>query len=299
MTTRPGFSKTTITLASIVDNHLAIMQGALLRSIQDHHQTAEQIDYYLVTDNLSEKNKHRLCYRLDKINLIWVDIKDVVPHNVRLPVDKSSFPINVYARLFIPNIVGEEVEKIIYLDVDMIVLEDISKLWNIDLKGYPVGGVLDRSKTVSSEWAGISNYKELGLDPNTGYFNTGLFIIDRHSWNTEKYGEQIVNCLAANIAYSSFPINYGMNVVFANRWLELDSAWNAYAMENIQKPFIIHFAGRKPIFKTYDHNQNYKEVFYQYIEKTAWRGFKPVSERNRLLKKLYNKVEKRLQRIFN
>lgn len=291
-------SQTKITLASIVDNHLAIMQGALLQSIQDHYQAAEKIDYYLITDNLSEINRNRLCHRIDKINLIWIDINTAIPHNIELPLDRSSFPMNIYARLFIPHLVADNIEKVIYLDVDMIVLEDISKLWEIDLKSHPVGGVLDRSKTVSNEWAGIRNYKELGLAENTGYFNTGMFVINNRRWKQENYAMRIINCLSENIKFSSFPINYGMNVIFANQWLALDSRWNAYAMEEIEKPFIIHFAGRKPIFRTYNYNQHYKHIFYTYVEKSAWNGFKPIGEKNRLFKKLYNKIEKRIQRIF-
>lgn len=291
--------QTTITLASIVDNHLAIMQGALLQSIQDHHISDEMINYYLITDNLTEANKKKLGFNIHKINLIWVNINDVIPNYASLPVDKSSFPINVYARLFIPNIVAENIEKIIYLDVDMIVLKDISELWKIDLETYPVGGVLDRSKSVSSKWAGISNYIELGLPEDTGYYNTGMFVINNSRWREENYTDLIINCLRENIKFSSFPINYGMNVVFANRWLALDARWNAYTMEDINEPFIIHFAGTKPIFRSYRQNQEYKRIFYEYVEKTAWKGFKPISERSRLMKKLFNKIEKRIQHIFN
>ncbi|MEC3879888.1 glycosyltransferase family 8 protein [Parapedobacter sp. 10938] len=290
--------RTTITLASIVDNHLAIMQGALLQSIQDHYKSDEKIDYYLITDNLSEINKKKLCFNIHKINLIWVDINDVIPDNINLPVDKSSFPINVYARLFIPNIIAENTERTIYLDVDMVVMEDISKLWKIDMADYPVGGVLDRSRSVSCEWAGISNYKELGLAKDTGYYNTGMFIMNNRRWKAENYAQRIVDCLQENIKFSSFPINYGMNVILANQWLTLDARWNAYAMEEINEPFIIHFAGKKPIFKSYSYNQEYKTIFFKYIEKTAWKGFQPIGERRRLVKKLYNKIEKRIQHLL-
>ncbi len=289
----------TISISSIVDNHLSIMQGALFQSIQENYKGSEKIDYYVITDNLSQSNKNNLSQNITKINLIWIDIDDVVPKNINLPVDKSSFPINVYTRLFIPYIVKSGVEKVIYLDVDMIAVEDISKLWEIDLGTHPVAGVLDRSKTVNSKWGGIPNYIELGLDENTSYYNSGMFVFNINLWLKEKYAEKIVNCLMENIKFSSFPINYGMNVVFANKWLTLDPKWNAYAMEDIKEPYIIHFAGRKPIFSTYDYNQEFKEVFYNYVEKTAWKGFKPIGEQKRLIKKLFNKIEKRIKHLFS
>ncbi len=79
-----------------------------------------------------------------------------------LPLDASSFPLNVYARLFIPHFISPLLEKVIYLDVDMIMEKDIQELWNIDLQDKMISGVIDRSGVVSSSWGGISNYKELG-----------------------------------------------------------------------------------------------------------------------------------------
>ena len=43
----------------------------------------------------------------------------------------------------IADLVPEDVKKIIYLDVDLLVCEDIFNLWKIDICKFPVGAVLD------------------------------------------------------------------------------------------------------------------------------------------------------------
>jgi len=85
---------------------------------------------------------------------------DAVGQGSNLPNDKSSFPLSIYIRLFLPFFLPQHVKKAIYLDADMLVLEDVAKLWNTDIGEKIVAGVVDRSQVVSSSWGGIQNYRE-------------------------------------------------------------------------------------------------------------------------------------------
>ncbi len=95
-----------------------------------------------------------------------------------------------------------------------------------------------------------------------------------------------------------FPDQYGLNVVFANQWLELDSGWNSYSIVEKDDPNIIHYIGIKPIFTSYNYVQKYKDEFYHYLSLTPWVNFKPIGNHVRLYKKLKNKVFKKVQRFL-
>lgn len=97
--------------------------------------------------------------------------------------------------------------------------------------------------------------------------------------------------------YANFPDQYGLNVVFANQWLELDSGWNSYSIVEKDDPNIIHYIGIKPIFTSYNYVRKYKDEFYHYLNLTPWVGFKPIGNHVRLYKKLKNKVFKKVQRF--
>lgn len=56
----------------------------------------------------------------------------------------ASQPI-VYARYLVPQLLPDEVKRVLYLDQDMIVQQDIVGLWNVDLEGYPVGATREFS----------------------------------------------------------------------------------------------------------------------------------------------------------
>ena len=66
-----------------------------------------------------------------------------------------------------------------------------------------------------------------------------------------------------------FPINMGLNVIFANQWFELDHRWNTFATLNEKDPYIIHFIGRKPIYSSYENNESYATDFFSYLQLTA------------------------------
>ena len=286
-----------IVLVSVVDKHLALMQAALIQSIQYNFKDEYQIEYYIISDQLSDGIKRKIEYGVNKdiIRIKWLDINDVLYSHVKLHDDKSLFPINVYARLFAPFFLPKEYTKALYLDVDMICNADIADLWKIDLGNAPVAGVIDRCKTVNCGWAGIKNYKELGLSPDTEYYNSGMFIMNIPEWRRTDATYNIIRTIERNKEYASFPINYGMNVVFANKWHKLDKRWNTYATDEEDDPYIIHFVNRKPIYKSYKFNEKYKELFFKYLGMTAWKNFRPIGEFHRLGKKILVVAEKKIK----
>jgi lipopolysaccharide biosynthesis glycosyltransferase len=288
-----------VSIVTVCDNHFVILLAALIKSIELNHKSEERIDFYIVEDNLTIDNKTKLIKSIGsgKVSFKWLKMKDVVPKDIKLPLDDSSFPLNVYVRLFIPYFIPQNLEKVIYLDVDMIVLEDISKLWNIDMEDRIIAGVVDRSEVISCTWCGINNYKELSFNPESKYFNSGLLVIKPIEWRKQNIAQKVIDCINKYQQYAYFPDQYGLNVIFIDQWKELDKRWNNSSLEVEKHPFIIHFAGRKPIYKSYDFNMEYQKIFYEYLHLTEWKNYKPVSEIIRLLKKLYNKVEKKMIRM--
>lgn len=289
-----------ICIVTVCDNHFAIMLSVLIKSIEINHVANETIHIFVVEDHIDTKNKLKLIDSIDKgnIEITWLPIKDVIPKNVAFPLDASTFPLNVYVRLFIPHFVPKTYSKAIYLDVDMVVKKDISLLWNTEINGNLIAGVVDRSEKVSSTWGGITNYQELGLSPETKYFNSGLLIMDLEKWRETELSLEILACITKHKQFANFPDQYGLNVIFANQWFELDPRWNNYATLNEENPYIIHFIGRKPIYSSYENNVNYKNEFHYYLKLTQWADFKQKKEYDRLFFKLLHRSEKIIKNLF-
>lgn len=286
--------KDKITIVVATDNHYAILLAALIKSIEINHKTPEKIDLYIIDDGVSESSKKKIEQSSSKnvTTMYWFKTAKVIPPNVKIPVDKSAFPITTYLRLFAPYIIPKETERFLYLDVDMILKEDISKLWHINLEDKLFAAVPDLAKVFSSEWGGVPNYKELGFDPQTPYFNAGMLLVDPIKWREADISNRVIQCIYDNIASASFPDQYGLNVVLANQWVILDQRWNTFAVLEIADPYLIHYLDIKPIFKSYNCNLAYKDEFYKYLRMTPYKDHKPVSDSIRLMRKAYNKLRK-------
>lgn len=283
-----------ISVVFVCDNHYAILLAALIKSIETNHLTGEKLELFIVEDGITSKSKLRIANSIDKnmTTLHWMPMNECLPPDAKLPVDKSSLPLNIYTRLFIPHFIPKNIKKIIFLDVDMIMLEDISKLWNTDLENNIVGAVQDQFIQVVSRWGGVANYEELGIPADNKYFNAGLMVIDVEKWENADITNKVINCIFEHKKHALFQDQYGLNATLALHWHALDPLWNRYAYSEEERPFLIHFTGRKPIYKSYEFSKKYQEIFFSYLKMTGWKGFKPISETSRYIKKFYNLLEK-------
>ncbi|ADY51602.1 glycosyl transferase family 8 [Pseudopedobacter saltans DSM 12145] len=281
-----------ITLVVACDNHYLIMLSALLKSIELNHTRPEHIDVWIIDDDVTKANKAKLEKSLaaDFMTINWINGKSVIPQGMSLPLDKNTYPLNIFMRLFIPYFLPATVKKALYLDVDMLVLTDISELWNTDIGDNIAGAVTDSiCKTVN---VGIKNYKDLGLDGSENYFNSGLLLMDLEKWVKNNVSQKVITCVNENRDFATFSDQYGLNVVLHKQWAHIDPLWNYYSNGDYPKPHLIHFFHRKPFYSTYNYNKDYQKLFYEYLNQTEWKNAKPVNEFSRYLVKVGNILEK-------
>ncbi len=287
-------SKIHIVVAS--DNHYIILLAALIKSIEANIRKGQTIEIHVIEDNVSSGSKAKLKSSVNPqiTSLSWHPMESVIPKGMNLPLDKSSYPLNIYMRLFIPYFIPEEIEKVLYLDVDMIVQEDVTTLFEQELGENIIAAVLDpRIITFDNSWGGIFNYEALGLSGKTRYFNTGLILMQTKRWREQDITVKIIDCINNNKKFVNYPDQYGLNVVLANQWLELNPLWNHFStIDTNEKPFLIHFVERKPIYQSYNYNLDFKKTFYFFLDQTAWKNFKPIGESSRYIKKIKNILNK-------
>lgn len=281
------------------DNHFAVMLAALLKSLAVNKSLETQVFLYVISDGITDSNKDKVVYDIDSyaVRVQWINMRDVVPDDFHFPIDSSGFPLTTYLRLLAPYVVPSEVKRLIYLDVDMLVLGDLQELLNYDLHGHVIGAVTDRSGTVGCEWAGIPNYMELGLKAEDKYFNAGLLLIDCMAWRDGNYTYKVLENMRINKAHVIFGDQYGLNVTFANKWEELPLRWNTYSEILSDDVVIVHFVGVKPIYSSYNFQSSYRELFYRYLSQTGFSEYKPEPQWFRIWIKIKNIIKKKFIRL--
>ena len=172
-----------------------------------------------------------------------------------------GIPETAYYRLLSPELIPEY-DKLLYSDVDVIIREDLSKYYDIDL-GDNYFGAVDNCSRLRPE---VQKYlaDELGLDYRNGYFYSGNLIINSalirkyHMIDTFRelgkndYNQQdmdIIN-IACNKRFLDLGPVYCMSVqlysLIVNRRAEMEAIYGAEALDAALDHGIVHFNGMKP-----------------------------------------------------
>jgi lipopolysaccharide biosynthesis glycosyltransferase len=258
-----------ITLA--ITKNYAMPLATTLRSITETNRRSEPIEFSVLHDGVSEELKAKVFDSLPEgsAKISWVlleedlfaDLPLGAPRSVRTATGekpKDYLAKMAYARLLIPKIFPETVARVLYLDVDVLALEDLSPLWETDLKGAVAGAVPDiRLHTA---------YVLKGVDPKIGrtlfmqeigypeyspdlplveaYFNSGVLLIDLKRWREEAISEKAFDYLRAH-PQTPWHDQDALNAATDGRWIELDPRWNAQdhyrKLRSEDRKGILHF----------------------------------------------------------
>lgn len=151
------------------------------------------------------------------------------------------FGMEAYSRLFCAYKIPEEVEKILYLDADMICTGDIAELYDLNFDG----------KTwVACEDGGIQekDLLRLNLPLDYKYINSGMLLIDVKKLRENYTEKDMVNMIRENEKFLIYPDQDFINKMFSNDIKIVDNKYNLIAKgvryKNLKsKPLIIHYAG--------------------------------------------------------
>jgi len=185
-----------------------------------------------------------------------------------------NFSPMVYIRLFLTDIVPSDVERLIYVDSDMMVRAPIEELFDLDLQGHPIAAVLDPYGT------GFQTERDFRpkryYDTTEPFFNAGLMVIDTKSLAAEDVIGRVRSLLTQEEFSRVYYDQDILNIALRNNWRVLDVTWNfqnpAPSHEALN-PKIIHYTGtNKPWLMTGEtaFKRNYRhimtnEYFYLYL----------------------------------
>lgn len=90
----------------------------------------------------------------------------------------NTIAITSYARLFLAEILPSSIDRVLYLDCDIIINDSLGSLFSIDLTDYYVAGVLDTLPNNDSKL-------KVGLSDKDSYINAGMLLINLEKWRSD------------------------------------------------------------------------------------------------------------------
>ncbi len=200
-------------------------------------------------------------------------------HYGHLPDNRDHVSRATYLRLFIPEALHNVASRVIYLDCDTIVVDQLAQLWETDLQGSPIAAAPDEG--------GVTQAERLGLSENAFYFNAGVLIFDLSALDPAEFAEHVDRIYRENAEILELQDQDILNLMFEEHVHRLHLRWNTNtrlftpndfipgydvreANEAMAAPGILHFTDRR---KPWNANCNHplRNLYWEIRNKTPWR----------------------------
>lgn len=268
-----------------VDDNYVKHAATVMVSILSNSDSSYTYEFIVFDNGIKEATKEllrKVISRYGNARVKFIDIRDKTAGFLTTNIKTSA----IFDRLFIPEVL-KEYKKIIQLDADMVVLGDISKLFNEDTGNCYIGCVQDRfvRQHISDrdtvwlrdveglkgyDWASYTrDYLKMKHPEN--YFNAGMMLMNLELMRKDKISPKLVAYLLEHQPLALCDQDV-LNAVIGDKKKLLSPRWNfvidysilhpgdAYSREGREHPYILHR-------KLWDGHflRGYSEYYYQYL----------------------------------
>ena len=259
-----------IVLAS--DKTYAMPLATTLRSITESNRRSWPLEIYILHDGFSPELQKKIADSLPNdgpgmessavLNWVYIEVNRFAGFATGALRESTKHISNMaYARLLIPEILPVFIPRALYLDVDLLVLEDLRPLWETDLGENVVGAVSDfdlhttyLDQGFDPEFKRANHPDCKGLPSVPDYFNSGVLLFNLDRWRKEGITEK---AFAYSRSHTCTPIvdQDALNVACNGRWKKLEGRWNIqdhrHRKMTREEGGIVHFVtGFKPWLAT-------------------------------------------------
>lgn len=298
---------TTIHLACNIDSNYLKYCTVMLTSLFENN-SGENIHVHIIGSGLNNGDRGKLRELIE--NKYGQECSFYAPDDNLLSlcrVDEGSYiSLATYYRVFLDKILPPEIDKVIYLDCDLIVNGPIKEFWEQDISQVSVGAVDDMFGALPS------SYERLHYAPEYGYFNAGVLLVNLAKLRRDNFSARASEFLKKHASELVYYDQDVLNALLHDDKLMLPLRWNIQdgflrrrrsqrmtpaSLEKIdseiKEAVIVHYTGSKKPWH-YKSRHPWRHLYFKYLDMTEYRGERPqtpasyriLSATNRLLELL-------------
>jgi len=197
----------------------------------------------------------------------------------------KAYSVATMFRLLIPELMPDEMDKVIFLDSDVVVDMDIGELWDYNVDNFPVMGRKDK-------WCDNPLFSE-GVDSGT-YINAGIMLMNLRLIRSEPNLSGRISEFIQSHPNSLFVDQDVINYIFNGRQGLLPERFNMLTVEHRNKEYvpeekcIYHFAGDCPRLNGAEY---FDRLFFGHLATTP---FGKIIEDNTVFYTCINEMQKKI-----
>lgn len=267
-----------IQLACIADGAFLRHTGAMLHSALSHCGSEAVSIRVLHSAPIDDQDRARLEQVVSgfgaKLRFDRID----AAQTAEFP--SGYFPRSVWFRVLLPDLMPDA-DKVLYLDSDMIVTDDLRPLWSVELEDHLLAAVTNPFYPFMPPYPRL----KWGIEQPGDYFNSGVLLMNLRRMREEATAAKLREFARIHTS-CAYPDQDALNVVCKGRWLHLHPRWNAQSTffelkpeelpvppeqvaEAVQRPAVIHFIGP---FKPWQYLCRHprRELYFEHARQTPW-----------------------------
>lgn len=246
-----------------VDKNFVRGMGVLISSIGEHNPEEKIIvhvftDYIEVSDKVKLQKLTEIYHFIIKIYYVNIVVFENLPTTI-------AWSIATYYRFIMGQVLYKKVDRVLYLDADILCIGSLSPIKDFLIKDNIVLAIAED---------GISSVERLSLQQGR-YFNAGVLYIDINKWNEYQIAEKAIEMLHSNPKRYPYLDQDVLNILLDNKTAFIDKCWNyLYDMRKMnsklpQNVILIHFIGDKP-WQEWSQHHFMVSIYHKYMKKSLW-----------------------------
>jgi lipopolysaccharide biosynthesis glycosyltransferase len=264
--------------------------AVLVRSIYEQFSEPEKLRFHLLHFQLTE----------DQLLPFHLSLEDIpcpvefhrIDERVGRRVDEPGF--GYWGRLWLMDVLPASIDRVLYLDSDMLCCADLRPLWETDIDECFAAVVQDPGTRVHGcEQSLAKSAAEFGFEPpaERSYFNSGMLFLNLPRCREIGLLKIVEETFRGHYNDLRFWDQDALNLIFREQVVYLSPEWNLvesihlfehWDFELYQEfpeprqyffPRLRHFSGKMKPDGPYARASE-AELFYRYLDQTAWKGWR-------------------------
>lgn len=253
-----------------VDANYVKYAGILMTNLTELHPR-QRLCFHFACDGIEADDQKRLAAFARQHRNVKIKLYDLSSQlDLLNPISKAApqrLHRAVLLRILLPSVINTKLERLVYMDVDVICCQPLDELFSVDLEGHPAGAVAGPDSK--------RNADRLKLKSGRNYC-AGLLVFNLPVWRRKQITQRVVSCYQERTEELVLLEQDALNLVLDGDFLTLDKKYNL--LIEVNNPLMQKYKDQAAVLHCVNEAKQWtagclpeiRELYWQYVRISPW-----------------------------